>query len=696
MWNFEKISAQNLLSFSDVEYAVKKNKAILISGVNKDDDGQKSNGVGKSSLLEILSLLIVGDNMRGVLMKEIIRNGTQSCVVEGKLRNSITKEYLEIRREFDIKKASTLDVRINGVQPKIVLSNSGSGVDVKEGNKFILSLLGITREDFYNYYVISKHSFVNFFSSSDTKKKEIIAKFSNANILSSIDDKINDEIEENQIKYSKICSELTALNAKLEVYNEQSDIETQDEFEINRKDRIKKLTDSIFLIELDQSGLEGEIVGLNDKIKKEKENLNKITFSSVDASIEEHQDTINQLNDRLKRIEKTKDDLFETKYKSQLIKLKKQTDETNQTLNSLREERNEFIEVKLKLEIRISGAIECPKCSHVFNPNDKQHDIEKTKASFKEAVDTINDINAEIKECEEKIVQLKKDEDSVEKSYRKEIDKFFFEINETRSQITQNSNKIDEYEKIKIDLKKSKREIENNINALNAEIESKNASIRNKSKTIEDYKASILAEQEAKFIDKKIELDKKIDNIKIQISDKEVERVDVDSKIKSSQEWLLIFKSFKNHLANKSIQAIEGFANLYLSRMNSNLSIKMDGFRELSNKKIKEEITCEVLRNGVNEGSYGKFSAGEKGRIDIAVTAALQNLLNLNNPSGGLNILAIDEVLDSVDSLGLELIIKALQNIGITILIVTQNQVENVSEFTLTIEKREKQSYLIN
>lgn len=694
MWNFEEISAQNLLSFVDVSYKINKNKAILISGVNKDDDGQKSNGVGKSSLLEILSLLIVGDNMRGVLMKEIIRNGSSTCVVEGKLRNSITKEFLEIRREFDIKKASTLDVKINGVQPKIVLSNNGNGVDVKEGNKYILSLLGMTREDFYNYYVISKHSFVNFFSSSDTKKKEIIAKFSNANILSTVDDKINSDIQTYSTKLNTVTHELTALNAKLEVYNEQSDIETEDEFEVKRKERIKKINDSIFLTELDQSGLEGEIVGLNDRLKKEKEKLNAISFNHVDNKIHNHKSEIVLIESQIKSIDNKKEKLFEEKYKPTLSNISNQIESLKKQIVDLTEEKTEFISVKIKLEVRINGAIECPKCNHVFDPNSKNADIEKSKQSLKEAIESIEDINTEIKECEEKIKSLEAKYKSTNKEYEHEIDSFFSEQNELRKMITHHSNKVDELEKIKSNLKQSKRDIENDINDINANIDGKKALIENKQKLIEGHKAALLAEQESKFVDKKIDLDKKIDDINIQINDKEAEKLKIENDISSSQEWLLIFKSFKNHLANKSIQAIEGFANLYLSRMNSNLSIKLDGFRELSNKKIKEEITCEVLRNGVNEGSYGKFSAGEKGRIDIAVTAALQNLLNLNNHSGGLNILAIDEVLDSVDSLGLELIIKALQNIGITILIVTQNQVENVSEYTLTIEKVNGESYI--
>ena len=47
-----------------------------------------------------------------------------------------------------------------------------------------------------------------------------------------------------------------------------------------------------------------------------------------------------------------------------------------------------------------------------------------------------------------------------------------------------------------------------------------------------------------------------------------------------------------------------------------------------------------------------------------------QELINLNSPTGGLDMLLADEVLDAVDSLGIESIVNACQGLGKTIMIV--------------------------
>jgi exonuclease SbcC len=122
--------------------------------------------------------------------------------------------------------------------------------------------------------------------------------------------------------------------------------------------------------------------------------------------------------------------------------------------------------------------------------------------------------------------------------------------------------------------------------------------------------------------------------------------------------------------------------------MRSNLSIETDGYKELSNGKLKEEISAKILRSGLEEGTYGKYSSGERGRIDISSTCAIQTLLNLSCESGGLNFLGVDEALDSIDSKGIESIINALQDIGKTIMIISQNTSVNIdSRYLVKIQK---------
>ncbi len=50
-------------------------------------------------------------------------------------------------------------------------------------NRYILDKLGITREELFNTFILSKHKYQDFLSASDTQKKEIINRFSVRSVL---------------------------------------------------------------------------------------------------------------------------------------------------------------------------------------------------------------------------------------------------------------------------------------------------------------------------------------------------------------------------------------------------------------------------------------------------------------------------------------------------------------------------------
>lgn len=169
----------------------------------------------------------------------------------------------------------------------------------------------------------------------------------------------------------------------------------------------------------------------------------------------------------------------------------------------------------------------------------------------------------------------------------------------------------------------------------------------------------------------------------------------MQQRLSQTAQWETNFKNFKSYVANQSIANIQDYANLFLRQMGSDLTIKLDGFSELASGKLKEQISVEVLRGGFSEGSYGAFSGGERGRIDVCTILAIQQLINLNCKSGGLDLLICDEILDQIDTLGLESIINSLQNLDRTIMIVSQNDINTLKDYTLTIEKRNKISTFV-
>ena len=70
----------------------------------------------------------------------------------------------------------------------------------------------------------------------------------------------------------------------------------------------------------------------------------------------------------------------------------------------------------------------------------------------------------------------------------------------------------------------------------------------------------------------------------------------------------------------------------------------------LKSGKVREKISISLLRDGVDCGSFGKFSAGEAARVNLATILAMQKLVNANcDDEKGLDLLVLDEILEAVD-----------------------------------------------
>ena len=74
-------------------------------------------------------------------------------------------------------------------------------------------------------------------------------------------------------------------------------------------------------------------------------------------------------------------------------------------------------------------------------------------------------------------------------------------------------------------------------------------------------------------------------------------------------------------------------------------------------------------------GSFGKFSAGEAARVNLATILAMQKLVNGNcDGDKGLDLLVLDEILEAVDEAGLASMFEALNLLGGTVLVVSHGE----------------------
>lgn len=592
---------EGVLSIERIEYSFNQNQTTVITGTNKDGVGQKSNGSGKSAFLEGISLAILNDPFRNINLKGIIGNGRDKAYVSFTLENKSIQSIITVNRYYWRNKSSKSELWENGVQNTKL-------IDSDDVTKRILELLDISKEDILNYYLISKSKYKSFFLTTDGKKKEIIARFSNANIVDSFIEKTRTKVKSIQSEYNEIEKELIKLTGKSELLIEQKDsIDIESEKTISNG-IIKSNKEKIL-------SLQKEIKGYKILIEGEEKVVKDISKQILQFDISKHQLQYSKIVETIKKIETQSD-----QFSGELVEIKK---------------------LQKEIEIQLQEVIKCPKCSHEFTLTEEGFNID-------EARKIIQEIDTDIKDLQSKIdnFSLKKSAKLIEKKKEDDI--------------------ISQYER-------EKRELESDKNRHELALSNLQHKILSFNNQIQSCKESIDFENEKDFTDPTEKINTQLNEISIQIKEIEKQLSVKQTEIDKYSKWEIYFLKFKTYLTNQSLKVLEGYVNQYLSLIQVNINILINGFRELSNKKTKEEIEVLVLKNGEIIGEFDTLSGGEKARTDICGILTNQKLINLNSKSGGLDLLVLDEIIEAVDDIGVEQILSLLSKTNQSILFITHS-----------------------
>jgi len=422
MWYPCEIEINNLFSNRYSKYSFQKGVCTIIVGKNKTDKNLKNNGAGKSTIFEAIGIALTGDSLRPI-KKDFINNSpdVKSCKIILLMKNDVNKKEMKIEREFfKGGKSSTVKVFCDGVL-------NGQLFSVAEANKYILETLGLTRDDIIRYYIISQDNRYNFFTASDSDKKEILNRITNANMINSIIEKLALDIKAKQSELDDEKNNESKLLGKLEIIDEQEKKVLEGEQECEDIDRLERKRKNLV-----------EVFDYHEKLKKH--------------SYEKLSEFQNMLKS-VKRIEV-----------SELINERKIL---NKKYNSADGELLELNKILKKIILIIDGVIECPKCKTKFV---LENEIDVT---YDEAVELKNDLDKKIKKKQDEI-----------KKYEKQI----YDVNNRIKEANEKNNKIDDLEsKVKIERRKIEEcdiEIErckNKIKGCDIEInEIKNGDVKRK------------------------------------------------------------------------------------------------------------------------------------------------------------------------------------------------------------------------
>tara|TARA_R110000782_G_scaffold254792_2_gene343260 strand:- start:30 stop:2183 length:2154 start_codon:yes stop_codon:yes gene_type:complete len=705
----EKVIAKNFLTYDELEYVI-EDRPLSVQGRNLTDEGQASNGSGKSGIQTIIEFCITAQNSRGVRDNELVSYGYDKANAELVASCDIRKERIGIQWTIKFKGSNLLTItkqKYDGAWEEISFSN------LNDGKKWILNWFDISKEDLFNYFLINKARFKSFFESSNKDKVDLINRFSDASIVEGLEDIDTDELTSQlAINQTTIIQTQTRIEVKLEEINVESSRNFEEELEEileDIDDDITSKSDAIVQIKVNQKQKDKDLAQLNIDIANGQSDIkqDEKTLIEINKDIKDHLKVLSEVEVQLtdaellvssfKGLDRSQDrlDLSE-----EIVDSHEQVEDLEDQKDQLADNKEKVLKIIESINVKLSGSIQCPSCDHKFILDGDIEELEAKKinalslskkmiASMSLKDDSIKKLESQITTLQEQISAIKALEtNSLEgkSDFIKAVQilQQSIAIHDTRTRILNKEKGIhqEDLETLHREVKKDQAKI--------IELQEDKDALSNKATQHQNDIADLKAKRQGCVIESNQKaislLQKDVEQLELNKTALNDKAIIIGDQIYNKNQWKLIFKNFRLHLANQSLEVIEYHSNRYLSEMNSDLRIKLEGYKTLADGSIKDEITCKVVR-GI-ERTFNSFSGGEKGRLLFASILANRHMINSTHKYGGLDFLSIDEVFEGVDGMGISSLVDSAKLLNIAVMIITHVTDDNATEDVLLIEKR--------
>lgn len=773
MWRLGSVRARNLLSFAELEYSLNTGVTTLVFGQNLDNDSQQSNGSGKSALIECIAIGVTGTPLRRVRIDEVINDQCDRCFVGLSFVNEELNEVFGVERVISRKDAPV--IRCYFVHDDVTQEIKRPGVE--EYNRYVLEVLGISKEELFNNFILSKHKFRDFLDASDREKKEIINKFSNGNLVDEAIGRLRDDVAPVETELNATSLEEANLEGRIDMLSEQiaREVALKTDWLRSKEERLRETKVLMTEKRKAKRACKEEIVALNsvlDDIESVEErlkswdesdlplekcysnflSLGKAWFGISDyaamigdkkaelSSLEEERDScLSLIGEAEKKAEAYRADYelcrgnydrfaTEVSEKSEemecrIAEVEKKLNDLQSYLASLNRTKRGFLAAIEGLQANLSGVIVCPKCRYEFLVSDRDFDVDAAKSELDgkriELDRTVSDIHRtghdlECVEDERTGLMQQQSVLSVElRKCRKQLDDVDARMNEGLTLLDSLKRKgvrlTDRIASLQCDLASVRGRMfdegfdlcDSHYQVTARKIERK----REETAVLEGSLSSLsesLKEIEAASGDELVtSLRESLRESLLKYREKynlvATNRATLESRFNSLIEQEQRFNLYKTYLANLRIEALGGVTNDFLAAIGSDIRIKYTGYTLLKSGKIKEKISISLIRDGIDCGSFGKFSEGEKARVNLATILAMHKLITINcSEFRGLDLVVLDEILEAVDEDGLASIFTALNGIGITTLVVSHGNVAENYPHKLVVYKENGVSRINN
>lgn len=605
-----------------------KQGLVAVQGVNKDSNGFRSNGAGKSSFLEAIIYCLYGKLSDGKTGDSVINNkvgNNMKVTFTFSIKDNVYR-IERYRKDKDFKNKTLLFLN-----DKEITKSS-----VKLTNEAIEEITHLKLETLLNSIMFGLGNKVKFTEATDKDKKEILEGIANISIYKQAYDVAKEELDEVKEKINNLTNQSQVIQTRLDGYNSQKALY------LSQKDQYDK-----YLSQLDNNVL------------TTKNDFEAFMSENSLHSIEELEDNYYSIEEDKKVIQAklanmSNNSQAQQKYAS--IQQQVQYDEQqSSTLTSDIQDKKEKI-----LKLYNSDNPVCEYCG-------SELDVEHKKKEIIRIGDIIKDDTSKLTTLTTSITTSKKD--------MKELEPVILQEQKDKESYNQNLKLLNDYN--------------TKQNAL--------VSLSNTAKTlkkdIESAKAEKANPQQFTLTSDK-QLDTDIANAKNDLKNMQelLEKHKQEQKDLEDVEAVYSNKGVISHVLDLVMPYINEQANYYLSELTDNsIHIDIDTQSEAKNGNVSEKLNIKVDNlNGGNE--YSLNSTGEKKRIDLAISLALQDYV-MTNTSTKTNLIAYDEVFDGLDDIGIQRIMHLLKerikDIPTVFVISHNDKLQELFESTLLVTKQE-------
>lgn len=457
------------------------------------------------------------------------------------------------------------------------------------------------------------------------------------------------------------------------------------------------------------------------RLKKENMEVARASLTNLDAAVKQAEETLAKKHtawERFKADYAGFRSLYKDKtadFQSRLLDIDKQLRDLAGRLDDLRRKRRTISAGIDELSNKLAGKIACPACGHEFLVAHPGFDIEAGTKDLRMRQQQLSEINGRIEAGERQTEEVEMRQSRIRTESRTlESDRHGWEqrLSEHERAVCGATDKVESAEHQRKRTHAEIAALQDEVDGIRRKvfdevfgfIDERNAALgREKRKTEEDIRAAVCAVEtlqdtirevnEATTTDLPRSLRATMQQEKQRSMETARRKFEVDDRVRALEVQRERFVQFKTYLANTKIEALSRITNEFLIAIGSDIRIRFDGYTVLKSGKVREKISISLLRDGVDCGSFGKFSAGEAARVNLATILAMQKLVNANCDDGkGLDLLVLDEILEAVDEAGLASMFEALNALGGTVLVVSHGNVAEGYPHKLVITKEHGES----